>query len=133
MVRERIRGILFIGGRKYNAIMIKLFHEMAGRKKIVVYVPVAHADAVRAAIGEAGGGTIGNYSLCTFSTRGIGRFRPDADAQPHIGEVGKIEEVEEERIEVTCNPDVVGKVISAIKAAHPYEEIVMDVYALENW
>ena|SRR3972149_3154828 len=113
--------------------MIKLFHEMAGRKKIVVYVPVTHADAVRTAIGEVGGGNISNYSACTFSVRGIGRCKPEEGAQPHIGEVGKCEGVEEERIEVTCNPDVVGKVIAAIKAVHPYEEIAMDVYALENW
>ncbi|MBI5913533.1 hypothetical protein HY839_03810 [Candidatus Azambacteria bacterium] len=106
---------------------------MAGSKKIVVYVPLPHADAVRAAIGEAGGGKLGNYSLCSFSVRGMGRFRPDAGANPHIGEVGRIKQVEEERIEVTCAPDVIGKVIAAIKAAHPYEEIAMDVYALENW
>lgn len=106
---------------------------MAGWKKIVVYVPLSDADAVRAAIGEAGGGTLGNYSFCSFSARGIGRFRPEAGANPHIGEVGRIEEVEEERIEVTCAPDVIGKVIAAIKAVHPYEEIAMDVYALENW
>lgn len=106
---------------------------MAGRKKIVVNVPVTHADAVRTAIGKAGGGRIGNYSFCTFSVRGIGRLKPEAGAQPHIGTVGKIEEVEEDRIEVTCNPDVVGKVIAAIKAVHPYEEIAMDVYTLENW
>lgn len=106
---------------------------MAGWKKIVVYVPLTHADAVRAAIGDAGGGTLGNYSFCSFSVRGTGRFRPDAGANPHIGEVGKMEEVEEERIEVTCAPDVIGKVIAAIKAVHPYEEIALDVYALENW
>lgn len=106
---------------------------MAGRKKIVVYVPLSHADAVRAAIGEAGGGKLGNYSFCSFSTRGMGRFQPGEGAAPHIGSAGKREQVEEERIEVTCDPDVVGKVIAAIKAAHPYEEIPLDVYALENW
>lgn len=106
---------------------------MAGWKKIVVYVPVTHADAVRAAIGEAGGGKLGNYSFCSFSVRGTGRFRPDDGANPHIGEVGKMEKVEEERIEVTCAPDVIGKVIAAIKSVHPYEEIALDVYALENW
>lgn len=113
--------------------MIKLFHEMAGWKKIVVYVPLTHAEAVRAAIGEAGGGKSGNYSFCSFSVRGMGRFRPEVGANPHIGEVGRREEVEEERIEVTCAPDVIGKVIAAIKAVHPYEEIALDVYALENW
>ncbi|MEK7144412.1 MAG: hypothetical protein AAB794_00935 [Patescibacteria group bacterium] len=99
--------------------------------KIVVYVPLTHTDVAREAIGTAGGGKLGKYSFCSFSTRGIGRFRPDEGANPHIGEVRKFEEVEEERIEVTCDSRVVGNVIAAIKRVHPYEEIAMDVWALE--
>lgn len=101
--------------------------------KIVVYVPLTHTEQVREAIGQSGGGKLGNYSHCSFSTRGIGRFKPEAGANPHIGEVGKPEEVEEERIEVTCHKDVVGNVIAAIKRVHPYEEIAMDVYELTDW
>ena len=58
--------------------------------KIVVYVPLTHADAVREAIGQAGGGKLGKYSFCTFTTKGIGRFRPDEGANPHIGQVGVV-------------------------------------------
>ena len=60
-------------------------------KKIVVTVPVESADNVRQVIGEAGGGKIGNYSFCSFSVRGIGRFLPGEGAHPAIGEVGKLE------------------------------------------
>ena len=101
--------------------------------KIVVYVPLTHTDVVREAIGTAGGGKLGKYSHCSFSTRGIGRFKPEEGANPHIGQVGKLEEVEEERIEVTCDSRVVGNVIAAIKRVHPYEEIAMDVWELESW
>lgn len=101
-------------------------------KKIVVTVPVAAADKVRQAIGEAGGGKVGNYSFCSFSVRGFGRFLPNEGAHPAIGEVGKLEEVEEERIEVNCSDELVASVITAIRAAHPYEEPVIDVYLLEN-
>ena len=101
--------------------------------KIVVYVPLTHTDNVREAIGNAGGGKLGKYTYCSFSTRGIGRFKPEEGANPHIGAVGKLEEVEEERIEVTCHNDVVKNVIEAIKRAHPYEEVAMDVYQLTNW
>lgn len=101
-------------------------------KKIVVTVPVADADKVRQAIGEQGGGKVGNYSFCSFSVRGTGRFLPGDGAHPAIGEVGKLEEVEEERIEVNCDDELVAKVIAAIRAAHPYEEPAIDVYALEN-
>ena len=101
--------------------------------KVVVFVPLDHTDKVREAVGQASGGKIGKYTFCSFSTRGIGRFRPEEGASPHIGEVGKLEQVEEERIEITCNTEVVGNVIAAIKRVHPYEEIAMDIWPLETW
>jgi hypothetical protein len=105
---------------------------MSDSYKVVVYVPLTHSDAVRQAMGEAGTGKLGNYTFCSFSSRGIGRFNPQKGANPHIGEVGKFEEVEEERIEVSCGKDVLEDVISAIKKAHPYEEVALDLYSLEN-
>ncbi|MEK7606360.1 MAG: hypothetical protein AAB458_02085 [Patescibacteria group bacterium] len=101
--------------------------------KLVVYVPTENADQIRAAIGGAGGGRIGNYSHCSFSLKGVGRFKSEQGANPHIGEVGIHTSVEEERIEVTLNSRVVGNVIAAIKQMHPYEEIGYDLYPLEVW
>ena len=98
--------------------------------KIVVFVPLDHADKVREAIGEAGGGKLGKYSFCSFSTRGIGRFKPDEGAKPHIGTVGKFEQVEEEKIEIICDEKIMEDVIAAIKRVHPYEEIAMDIWPL---
>jgi len=98
--------------------------------KIVVFVPQSHADIVRQAIGEAGGGVIGNYSHCSYSISGIGRYKPLAGAHPAIGKVGKFEEVREERIEFICERSKARKVISAIRKVHPYEEVVVDIYPL---
>lgn len=100
--------------------------------KLVVYVPISHADVIREAMGKAGAGRIGNYSFCSFSSRGIGRFRPEPGASPAIGEVGKMEQVEEERIEVICQQEILKDVIAAVKKVHPYEEIAMDVYPLQD-
>lgn len=100
-------------------------------KKIVVTVPVADADKIRQAIGEVGGGKVGNYSFCSFSVRGTGRFLPGDGAHPAIGEVGKLEEVEEERIEVNCDDALIADVVTAIRVAHPYEEPAIDIYVLE--
>ena len=99
--------------------------------KIVVFVPETHTDIVREAMGKAGAGKIGNYSYCTFSTKGIGRFKPEDGATPHIGEIGKFEEVVEERIETVCPKENLQEVIKAIKEVHPYDEVAMDVYPLE--
>lgn len=104
---------------------------MEKKYKIVVYVPTAHGDALRAAMGAAGAGKIGNYTHCTFTLKGTGRFLPGEGANPTIGEVGKLEEVEEERIETVCDESVIRHVLRAIKEAHPYEEPATQVYQLE--
>ncbi len=98
--------------------------------KIVVFVPITHAKRVREVIGKNGAGIIGNYEYCTFSTKGIGRFKPKKGANPFIGKIGKIEEVEEERIEFICPKDKAKEVIKIMKKAHPYEEVAFDVYPL---
>lgn len=98
--------------------------------KIVVFVPESHAEIVRRAMGDAGAGKLGNYSHCTFSVKGVGRFLPHEGAHPAIGTVGKLEEVVEERIEIICEKKIYKKVIAAMKKAHPYEEVAYDVIPL---
>lgn len=98
--------------------------------KIVVFVPKTHTDVVRQAMGNAGAGKIGNYSHCSYSVNGVGRYKPMEGAKPFIGEVGKFEEVEEERIECVCDRDKAKEVISAMRKTHPYEEVAFDIYPL---
>lgn len=104
---------------------------MPSKYKLIFTVPLANADECRKAIGEAGAGKLGNYSSCSFSTRGIGRFKPEKSANPAIGEIGKLEEVEEERIECQVDAEMVDAVIATLKKVHPYEEIAYDLYPLE--
>ncbi|MBI5456860.1 hypothetical protein HY969_03915 [Candidatus Kaiserbacteria bacterium] len=99
--------------------------------KVFVSVPRTHADAVRDAIGREGGGKIGNYSFCSFSVSGIGRFRPEKGAHPSIGSIGNIELVEEEKIEFVCRPEILNEVVEAIRKAHPYEEPAIDAFEVE--
>ncbi len=100
--------------------------------KIVVFVPISHADKIREVIAQAGPVIIGNYTHCTFSSRGVGRFLPDTGANPTIGTPEKYETVEEERIETICSRENMNNAIQAIKKAHPYEEVALDVYVLED-
>ena len=101
--------------------------------KIVVTVPSTHSDIVRKVMGDAGAGLVGNYSHCSFSTLGTGRFLPHLGAHPHIGEIGTTEEVEEDRVEANVSIEKIEEVIRAIKAVHPYEEVVYDVYSLLDY
>lgn len=84
---------------------------MSSYIKIVVFVPKTHTDIVRKALGDAGAGKIGNYSHCSYSVDGKGRFLPLVGAKPAIGDVGKYEEVLEERIECICERDITKKVL----------------------
>jgi hypothetical protein len=88
---------------------------------LVIYVPTDAAPAVRRAIGDAGAGRLGNYSHCSFSTEGTGRFTPLAGADPAIGAVGTPEEVPETRIEAIYPRSLRAAVVSAAVEAHPYE------------
>jgi len=98
--------------------------------KIVIYTPVSHAGKIRDALAKSGAGHIGNYDACSFSAKGIGRFRPLKGAKPFIGKQGEVEEVAEERIETICPKKNIKKVLTAVKKAHPYEEPAIDVYPL---
>lgn len=101
--------------------------------KLVVFAPLSHADAVRQALGEAGAGKIGNYEFCSFSSRGVGRFRGNEKSNPSIGKAGEYESVEEERIEVLVPREILKDIIEKMKSAHPYEEVAFDVYSLEDF
>jgi len=100
--------------------------------KLVVFVPKSHSDKVREAITKAGAGHIGDYSHCTYNLEGVGTFKPLEGTDPFIGEHGKIEKVEEVRIETILPSNRLKEVIDKMKDSHPYEEVAFDVYPLIN-
>lgn len=97
---------------------------------IVVTVPESHADKMRETMGRAGAGKMGNYSHCSFSVKGTGRFLPMEGANPAIGQRGVMETVAEERIEAVCAKECLEHVLEEIKQAHPYEQTVIDIYPI---
>lgn len=98
--------------------------------KIIVTIPIENVEEVRNAICEAGAGIIGNYTYCSMSTKCIGTFKPNDDANPYIGENNKLEFVEEEKLEVVCDANQVKKVITKLREVHPYEEPAIDIIPL---
>lgn len=100
--------------------------------KLAVFVPEEALDKVRSAICDAGGGVIGDYRYCTFSTPGKGTFLGGESAKPYIGETGQLEQVDEYRLEVLVEKNVLSSAIKAMVEAHPYEEVAYDIYPLSN-
>lgn len=110
-----------------------LSHLDEGIVKVAVFVPVEDAETVRNAMFEAGGGHIGGYSECSFTTAGSGTFRPGSNTNPHIGQAaGPRESVSEVRIEMEVPRWHMGRVISAMTDAHPYEEVAHDIIPVEQ-
>lgn len=98
--------------------------------KLVVFVPPQAVCKVHQAASEAGAGTIGEYTYCSFQLLGKGTFLPSERANPAIGQRGNLEEVEEVRLEMVVPQHALFAVVEAVKAVHPYEEVAYDVYPL---
>ena len=87
------------------------------RYKLVFFVPLTSLSACKTAIFTAGAGRYpgpGNYTECCFTTLGTGQFRPGDTANPNIGSVGVLEEVQEARVETLCVGEEVAR--SAVEA-----------------
>jgi len=101
-------------------------------KKLFTFVPVDHAEKVRTALFEAGGGHIGNYSECSFNTEGTGTFRAGEGANPFVGQLNERHQEPEVRLELVFPAHLQSAMIRALRHAHPYEEVAFDVVVLAN-
>ncbi|MBU1373918.1 MAG: Nif3-like dinuclear metal center hexameric protein [Bacteroidetes bacterium] len=101
-------------------------------KKLVFFVPLAKADEVKTAIFNAGAGNIGNYSECSFSINGFGTFKGNESSNPFVGIKNELHQENETRIEVIYPAIAERKILSALLASHPYEEVAHDIYSLDN-
>lgn len=95
--------------------------------KLTFYVPVESAEAVKNALFNVGAGRIGNYSHCSFETRGVGQFKPLIGSNPTIGKVEILEKIEELRVEIVFDDTILKEVVAALKGSHPYETPAYDI------
>lgn len=98
--------------------------------KLVTFVPPDHTAAVLDALSAAGAGDIGEYSACSFRVAGTGTFRPSEQANPTVGERGRLNEAAEDRLELVLPRGRVADVVAALRAVHPYEEVAFDLVPL---
>lgn len=120
------------------AQMLKLknvkFLELAegNQFKISVFVPEESVEKLSAELFNSGAGIIGNYENCSFRLKGEGTFKGNEKARPVIGKKGKVEKVNEIRLELIVDVWNLKNAINAIKEFHPYEEPAYDIYPLKN-
>ena len=102
------------------------------QSKLVVFVPADSVQRVSSAIFNLGGGTIGNYRCCSFRAAGIGTFFGSDQTSPAVGKPGRLQAVDEYRLEVLVQNDLLEELIAAIRQVHPYEQVALDVYPLRT-
>lgn len=100
--------------------------------KLYTFVPADHAEKVRAALFNAGAGSIGNYNECSFNAEGKGTFKAGEGTNPFVGEKNIRHEENETKIEVILPFYLKNKIITALLQAHPYEEVAYDIIMLVN-
>lgn len=98
--------------------------------KLSFYVPVTHVEEVKRAVFAAGAGRQGQYDSCCWQALGQGQFRPLEGSSPFLGAHGELERVDEYQVEMICDDHLVAAAISALKAAHPYEEPAYGVFPM---
>jgi len=101
-------------------------------KKLVVFVPKAHAQALQTALFDVGAGHIGNYDSCSFQLEGTGSFRALSGSKPYVGTFNKHHFEQESRIELIFPAYLQQNILQALHENHPYEEPAYDIYSLEN-
>lgn len=100
--------------------------------KIIVTSPIENANKIRQTLGDAGAGIIGNYSYCSISEKCIGTFKGNDYTNPYVGKKNKLEAVNEEKIEVQCDINILKDVLKKLREVHPYEEPSIDIVPLIN-
>lgn len=100
--------------------------------KLITFVPATHQKALLNALADAGAGTIGDYTHCSFNTPGTGTFLPGETTDPFSGDKGRINEESEMRMEMLVDKARLAAVLAALQGTHPYEEPAYDLVSLEN-
>ena len=101
-------------------------------KKLTTYAPTNTAEKVRQALFNAGAGTIGNYTNCSFNTEGIGTYKGNENSNPVIGQKGTFHAENETFISVIFEKHKEKNILKALFDAHIYEEVAYDIVSLEN-
>ena len=100
--------------------------------KLNYYVPVNAKEKTKQALFAIGVGEFDNYENCSWETLGVGQFKPIGSANPNIGELNKLEILQEYQVQMICENALIHKAVKTLKETHPYEEVAYEVFKMED-
>ena len=101
-------------------------------KKLRVNIPKEDKEDLKEGLSRGGVGNQGDYSECFFEYPVTGQFRPNEDANPHIGTNNTLEIVDEYIVEAVFDSGKQDEVIDALLKSHPYEEPAFGIFTINN-
>ena len=110
----------------------KLIPKINTLMKITSYVPSNYLDEVLNSLYEAGAGEIDNYSKCSFSAKGEGRYLGSKESNPKFGNKEELTKVSEIFISLVFPSYKMKKVIENLTKSHPYESVAYEITNIEN-
>jgi dinuclear metal center YbgI/SA1388 family protein len=125
-------GVNYKLAEKIGLVNRRILKPKNNLQKLVTFIPANSTEDVLKSLHSAGAGNIGNYSECSFRVVGKGTFKANDKANPVIGEANRLEEVDENRIELIYPKHLSHTIIAELKAVHPYEEVAYYITDLEN-
>lgn len=114
---------------KEEILSAENFYSFIDKKKLIVFVPENFTEKLTKELSRAGAGLIGNYSMCSFRTKGVGTFIPGKKADPFTGNKNKLSFENEIKLEMECNDCDLNNILNALMKHHPYEEVVYEIYS----
>jgi len=128
-----LEGLNAFAMRALGIFEYQVLRAFSGKlSKLAVFTPLTHANKVRDALFDAGAGHIGDYNRCSFNIQGTGTFQPLGAAKPFVGELNRLHQGPEIRIEVVFQNHQKNEILQALLTNHPYEEVAYDIYPLSN-
>jgi len=106
--------------------------EIINRKKLVTFVPLKYLDKLTYDLSAEGAGNIGNYTACSFRTKGIGTFKPSLNSKPFSGKIGELSFEEEIKLEMEFDKKDINNIIDTLFSSHPYEEPAYEIYDFQK-
>ena len=100
--------------------------------KLSFFIPKEQKEKVKEALFDTGVGKYKDYDKCSWEVLGTGQFRALENANPFIGKKGKVETLQEYKVEMICEDLLIKKAIKVLKETHPYEEVAYEVIKLED-
>ncbi|WP_420836566.1 hypothetical protein [Anaerosphaera multitolerans] len=106
---------------------------MAKFLKIELFIPEEYVVKLANALNENSILKYGNYDYVFTTSKVVGNFRPIEGANPNIGEIGVVSEVDEVKMEFRIVEEDLEEVKKIVELIHPYEEPVVNIIKLVSW